>query len=92
MACGRQGRGGPELSEQGVLWGPGNLGKEAECKTRGAKGRRDKQGWAWCPHPAENSSGMRWPVMMQRWFVLLWAFFFLKKIITSLEAKIVMFN
>ena len=49
MTCGRQGGGETRLTEQGVLWGLGNLVKESKFKTNGREEPRDEQGPAWCP-------------------------------------------
>ena len=43
MTCGRQGGGQTRLTEQGVLWGLGNLVKESKFKTNG---RDEQKGWA----------------------------------------------
>lgn len=93
--CGRQGGGETRLTEQGVLWGLGNLVKESKFKTNG---REEQKGWAgtslvsW--HACRKTAlGMKLPCYMAaRLSFASCLFFFLRKYIINLGTEIVIFN
>lgn len=93
MVCGRRGGEVTKPSEQGVLWSLGNLGKESEFKTNGREGQKGyrRPGLVLLCTRGNQHSGMQLSFHIA--ILLCFAFFFFyRKCITNLGAKIVIFN